>query len=410
MPSDGATGAKIELCRTRACDGKVIRADVSASEYTPSERLDPGFWFWRVYTTKDDAYGTTPSPVWEVFVRDGTQLGTNGAIVDVNGDGRVDLIASVGAERAVLLGTNDDGTAFDAEHAVRFAAQPGDVAAGLDLDGDGFGDIAFDSSTSHELKMLSGSANGVNLERVLPVFLPPLDGVPIVRSIGDPDGDGYGDLVVTTATTVYAVDGTSRGPGTFSYLAQGSGLTVPMPAVGAFDGDGDGLSDMIFSNPKLTVIVLYGQPSPAPFKRFNPSTRGEQPTNVTALVAGDFDGDGLSDTAFAATRAGKASVCVLGAKEKENGANIFCVEAPTGAMIAADLDADGRDEILLATATNIDVLRLSGAALTRDPVTRDYGAPLALILPGRPGPAVWAASRAGKVALFRGTQTVGTVF
>jgi hypothetical protein len=254
-----------------------------------------------------------------------------------------------------------------------------------------------------------------------------------VHEAGDIDGDGRGDLVVATRTAALAFFGTGRGFGPFRYLLQivpgadggadGGGVPPPFGAPlatgAAFDRDADGFSDVAVASPipDAPLFFTLGGPN-GELGAFDPVVAGPPArTQAERFTSGDFDGDGLTDTAFSTTQDGQVAVCVLRATEPE-AAKLTCFvppSAPAGfatSLVACDLEGDGRDEILVGGAANgVDVLRLDPSGLAAEHIATEWGIQITRIYPGRPGPAVWAATRSdgAAIAIFRGKTQVTTL-
>jgi hypothetical protein len=455
-------GARLELCRTRACDGetKTFDAPAADSELVLPEDLATGLWYWRLFGKTSSAVGDTASPVWEVFVRPPPTAGSaenasaNGSIVDFNGDGKPDLATVVeyefqgGSDReiTIFLATGDDGItyapAFDSREA-GFVLYGSDTSMGaIDTNGDGFSDLVFPSltdptgTTQSEIFVLTGSATAAVKLSTDPIRTAPIPESPNLREAGDLDGDGWGDVAFTTKSSAYLLFGSSAGLGPSTALFDYG----PVPDGGAFDA---GASDGGIAPPPIAPLALagsFGRNADAfsdlalgdlegmvPLDLLLGAARGSlanadlplgQPpaavARATALASGDFDGDNQIDLAFMTQSSGKPAVCI--AAQGAPGSRILCLPVTSSAdavvsLIACDVDGDGRDELLMSSGPGVSIVRLGADALTTTPLATPFGTRLTLISPGRPGPALWAAAMAdgSAIEIFKGTDPAGQI-
>jgi hypothetical protein len=235
-------------------------------------------------------------------------------VADMNGDGNLDVLLTVGGngvtELDILLG-NGDGT-FQAPiysdlNMAGFGLEPGQIVIG-DFNADGIPDVAvacggFD--TIDNLRILIGNGDGTMQAAGAPasdnIFQPASSIV-----AGDFNGDGKLDLALTFVSNDDACCGVSsyfvflgNGDGTFQSPV-GSALAVNTnPAsIRTADFNGDGIPDLAMlavGNPLNSTVgapmILIGNgdgtfQAPVTF-----------PFSESALVVGDFNGDGLPDLA-----------------------------------------------------------------------------------------------------------------
>lgn len=444
----GTTGARVEFCRNRFCDGPEKKTwDANGDDFTVPEELAAGVWFWRLYGKTADTVGRgqSVSPFWAVLVRGGKGSGgASGVYADFNGDGRPDLAAAIeetrpdGGTTSVLTlhGSGADIVPFDPDVARSFSASgSAPEIAVADVSGDGFSDLTTTDIHGGQpfLSMLYGGVDGVRYDEFVGLPLP-VSSLPVsLRESGDLDRDGYGDLLVSSRDEVMVLYGTPRGPGPLGFFVQltlgnepDSGLTRPDAAYaihGSFDRESGGVSDIALSTPYdgLPLLLIYGAAGrgyTGDNVAFGDATA---PSLIRTITSGDLDGDGLADVAFTASNAGVFSVCVLlGATPvPATGVSGYTCWAPPApiegfgtSLVTADLDANGTDEVLVGSATGgVHVLSWTGSALGAEHLDTPYGAPLTVLWPGRPGPAVWIASRADGSSLgaFRGRDLAAPV-
>jgi hypothetical protein len=342
----------------------------------------------------------------------------------------------------IFFYAGDKDGAYAIADAVAFDSEPYEgpvtIGGGTDFDGDGIPDIIRGGFTSgveqgttyFDVDMIFGSGNAkspFDFNRPGGPLYFASDGtsLPSVREGGDIDGDGYGDAVVGLQDVGFVMLGSGATGGQLG----GEPATIPMLpdmplgrsriAMGAFDANGDGLSDVAFSidtsyNPGIRAFAAAGSHTERVAEPI--LLDGADERSAIAFAAGDFNGDGLDDLAIATPVSDTVRVCMwLGDRDKllVKGA---CIMAPAGdssfgaSLTAADLEGDGVDE-LLVTAKNggvdgVRVVRLdAGGAATIAPIgVPGVGVRLTTIWPGRPGKARWAAvaGDGSSVAVFEG--------
>jgi len=177
-------------------------------------------------------------------------------LVDVNKDGRLDIVTSGGGLVSVLLGNGDGtfpftGTDFPVASGTLIRA----LAVG-DLNGDGALDVVAPDSEGSTLSVFLGTGDGTLLAaKQFPCGYNPAD-----IKVADLNLDGLPDIVTTNdsgpgnAGTVAVLAG--NGDGTFvPYVAFGTGIGPQSVSIG--DLDGDTLPDLVVANKNDgTVSVL----------------------------------------------------------------------------------------------------------------------------------------------------------
>jgi hypothetical protein len=227
------------------------------------------------------------------------------ALGDVDNNGDLDIVAaeygpSGGDNVAVLLGHGDGTFAAPTEIPV-LSSNPRSVTLG-DLNGDGRLDLVVTYQNSSTASVLLGQGGGT--------FGPRTDYAvastarePGAVAVGDVNGDGHLDLAVACdhANSVSVLLG--QGDGTFGARTDYPVGLVPT-SVALGDLDGDGHLDIIATNTEgNSVSVLLGQGNGS----FAPRTDYVVGDGPLTVALGDLNGDGFLDFVTANTRAGTVS-------------------------------------------------------------------------------------------------------
>jgi hypothetical protein len=127
---------------------------------------------------------------------------------------------------------------------------------------------------------------------------------------------------------------------------------------------------------------------------------------------GDFDGDGHGDIAFATIVSGSPAVCVYTPQSGTLKANECWLSTGTStsgwgvSLIAGDLDADGKDDLVIGSTSGLVTLTKGASGFVATPIAGSFGPRITTIYPGRPDFARWAAISADgtSVTVFKGTD------
>ena len=95
----GADGARLELCEDRACTHVIERVDVSGTSAAPTAPLAQNVVFWRLYGRHGSRLGTQLSATWELFIG-AASAGVDtawGSVLDLDGDGFADVAVAANA-------------------------------------------------------------------------------------------------------------------------------------------------------------------------------------------------------------------------------------------------------------------------------------------------------------------------
>ena len=291
--------------------------------------------------------------------------------VDLNGDGKPDLVLGLGDKVAILLG-NGDGS-FQTE--VDYAAFASEVSV-TDVNGDGKLDlvggelasgctppICFTSSTSPgSISILLGVGDGTFVGETNY----PLQGDQPAGQVvsADFNGDGEPDFaapaILTLNPTSEALDVfLGNGNGTFQ-LSVSTPIPPALGAMAAADLNADGKADIAVVDSNCTngsgcqpgnvdVLISNGDGTFQPAVNY---TTGLQPEYLTI---GDFNGDTKPDLAVSNFLSNTISILL----NNGNGTFKTHVDYPTGLqpdnIVSGDFNGDGKLDLVVLMQTGISV-------------------------------------------------------
>lgn len=283
---------------------------------------------------------------------------------DLNGDGKLDLIAVTGSNTAAVLLGNGDGT-FQAPSSVTTSSAGGNSAVYLgDFDGDNKLDLAVVSSScdatptcTRSVSVLLGNGDGT--------FRAPVGNQSVVGfnaqavALADVNGDGKLDLAVVDACVPSTDTCTNEsievflgnGDGTFRPPESSPSLTNDVTSIAFADLNGDGKLDLgaVDSNAAQDTIMLGA--GDGTFHASNIyETEGVSPLFG---VFGDFNADGNID--LAVSNECSDLDCTIGSVVALLGNGKGTFHAPIGypasansvlqSLAVADFNGDGRPDL-----------------------------------------------------------------
>jgi hypothetical protein len=309
-----------------------------------------------------------------VFINDGTgnftrlptpfptgQYPTGGTIADFNHDGVPDVVTADyhGNSVSVLLNTGGGTLTAAASYPTVEGGETSNLAVG-DLNGDGNLDVVATNPQRASISAFLGSATGMLSPAITTTLGIVGNTSPYSSAIADFDGDGFNDVAVGEVTTGPISVLLGNGDGTFKppvlYPPGGVGSYIIFTA----DLNLDGKPDLVTSNRgSHEVSVLIGR-GDGTFRRSVRSSTGDKTafdSGPYSIAITDFNLDGVPDVAVA--NFGLSTVSVL------LGVGDGTFEAPisTGEMgnnsygvAVGDFNGDGVPDVATANANSNNVV------------------------------------------------------
>ncbi len=305
----------------------------------------------------------------------GADQGISVVVKDVNGDGKLDILATNqcsdnycdGGSVGVLLG-NGDGT-FQAPRSYNPGGVSTFAVAAADMNGDGKQDLLVTNQCDTNVNCNNGSV-GVLLGNGDGTFSSAVTygsggSSPLAMTVADVNGDGKPDVLVANQCSGNSCTGTvgvllGNGDGTLQAATTYSSLALYAIAVAVADVNGDGKPDLLVANQcnssnncdNGTVTVLLGN-GDGTFQTGVVYNSGG--SSALGLAVADVNGDGMPDLLVInqclnnnSCNNGTAAV-LLG-----NGDGTFqpAVTYSTGALYASavavgDVNGDGKPDLLV---------------------------------------------------------------
>ena len=319
----------------------------------------------------------------------------NVSIGDIDGDGKPDLVVANFTSNtiSVFRNTSSSGSITTGSFAVRvdFTTGTNPVSIGLgDIDGDGKPDLVVTNSGSNSVSVFRNTCIAGSI--TTGSFAARVDfttgATPQTVAIGDIDGDGKPDLAVTNysdnTVSVYRNTSTPGSITTSSFATNVDFNTGSGPySVVIGDIDGDGKQDLVVTNSDSNTLSVYrnistsGSITSGSFATNIDFTTGTSPQGI---AIGDIDGDGKPD--LAVTNFSDNTVSVLrntstsGSITAGSFANKvdFATGSASWCVAIDDIDGDGKPDLAIAnrSSNTISVLRNTILTTTLPPVITSF--------------------------------------
>jgi hypothetical protein len=289
---------------------------------------------------------------------------TSVAVGDFDGDGKPDIAVTdgvSGGQKVVVLLGNGDGT-FQAPRDVPTGRFPGPLVVG-DFTGGGIPDLAVLAGRGSQPGVYVHPGHGDGTFGP-PIVSPVATDFGAVMAVGDFNGDGIQDLVVTNNqhNTVSVLLG--NGGGSFrTPVAYAVGRNPRAVAVGRLRGEHSPLDLVVANAGSDTVDVLLGN-GDGSFQTAAPVAVGHFPS---ALAVADFNRDGVPDLVVADTGesfapGGTVRLLLGNGDGSFQAATRFPVGRQPTALAVADFNGDLLPDLAVAneTSNNVSILLNDG--------------------------------------------------
>ncbi|MBK8978799.1 MAG: VCBS repeat-containing protein [Planctomycetes bacterium] len=279
-------------------------------------------------------------------------------VADVAGDARPDLVVvPSGIDRINVYVQTDRG--LRGARTVDTSVPTPEMITSADFDGDGRADVLAGGSESHGLALLERSPDGSTL--VERFQLDVADAV-VSLATADLDDDGLPEVLLAQAGGLRLLRNRSA-PGQPSFELVPANRSIwlatgdQVASVVAADVTGDGILDLVATVLRGQEVLVLPGSSGGPFE-FGAPVRNAVDGGPLGLAITDVDGDG--DPEVAVSRTEVAAISIL--DPDSTGGLTSRIDLPVGAaptyLRSADLDANGRDDLLVVCSAIDEVQAL----------------------------------------------------